>query len=117
MEKGVPSLLIKLQMGGTTLLCRKRVARVPAGQPLRSIRHARQVWVPGSRLGVSRLQIGAGSSRVLTVADQQQCQEAGDCQLHVFLSLLLGGTETRQQNASCLAAGKTSVPPLQLWEP
>ena len=32
MEKGVPSLLVRLQMGGTTLLCRKRVARVPAGQ-------------------------------------------------------------------------------------
>ena len=84
MEKGVPSLLVKLQMGGTTLLCRKRVARVPAGQPLRSIRHAKQAWLPGLGLGVSCLQDWAGSSRVLTMTDQPQCQETGR-QLHVYL--------------------------------
>lgn len=37
MEKGVPSLLVRLQVGGTTLLCRRKVAGVPAGQPLRTI--------------------------------------------------------------------------------
>ena len=61
-EKGVPSLLVKLQMGGTTLLCRKRVARVPEGQPLRSVLSARQVLVPYIGLSVSCLQAWAGSS-------------------------------------------------------
>lgn len=86
MEKGVPSLLVRLQMGGTTLLCRKKVARVPARQPLRTICRfgvLASAWVcPVYRIGLSAAQsspwqTSTNARKAVSVSCISACQNLG----------------------------------------